>query len=800
MSACLRKFVRFLVLPAGLSLIVGLHWSNTKAGQDNFDMHAGPSPPQEPDKKSRSPLRNDRNAPLSQGVSMRVGTAGTDQFGYALDATIPFSWTSPISGTQVIFSGEDDSITGTIDIGFHFPFYENAYSQLSISTNGVIFLGSGSTDPNNQPAPQDTPPNNYIAPFWDDLVVGGSFNPGNVRYLSGGSAPDRFFVVAWNDVTRLGSSDALTFEAVLHESGDIEFQYLVMGGDLEQATVGIEDADGMDGLVYLHNAPGLGDAQAVRFVRPPAGPRVKTLLAYQSGFTGQGAGSFQIALRNTGEVGVDTFNLETSAIDPTWSIALRGADGMTDLADTDINGQPDTGPVGQGETITITVVVTASESLVEGDFQEVALAASSALDASKQVTTTLTAAIPAPFVQAASASQSGRVLSYLWSENQIDTLLTPEFDISSIEVISARAGSYLAAWENRGVGGAGLFSNIEYSLIDRAGAVIYPVAAIQDNSQAGMQTQDRYVSAAAAPDGRIGLVWVRDLLNTSIFKTNSNVYFAVLSPSGVLEQGPVNVTMNSGWRGDSDLDVPSFLSPRITATANNRFVLAWIDDRDQPGGQASDVAVAVFGATGQQVAPPAALTQSVAGGDRYLDPSLTRVNNDRVFLVFSQLDPTSFAYSLHFVVLDNAGTAVQPETPIAGGSGWGADAVQFQSENLIVGWTNPVDSRIEYLVLEPVSFSVVSGPFQFDSPDGRPSDFVSISTTEAGLAALTWMDAVWNQRLYYAAVDASGGLVTPPLILSRSSSAGSTLIASLNGQGNAPYQTAWKVYLPSILR
>ena len=42
-----------------------------------------------------------------------------------------------------------------------------------------------------------SPPNNIIAVFWDDLVVGGSFNAGKVYYKSGVQGSLQYLAVAW---------------------------------------------------------------------------------------------------------------------------------------------------------------------------------------------------------------------------------------------------------------------------------------------------------------------------------------------------------------------------------------------------------------------------------------------------------------------------------------------------------------------------------------------------------------------------------------------------------------------------
>jgi hypothetical protein len=89
-------------------------------------------------------------------------------------------------------------------------------------------------------------------------------------------------VIEWDQVSLYGSSDRLSFEIILFENGDILFQYLSLEGSLVESTVGIEDGDGVDGLMYLYNSPGLSAGTTVRFM--PGSGTLKVLPLYQSGF------------------------------------------------------------------------------------------------------------------------------------------------------------------------------------------------------------------------------------------------------------------------------------------------------------------------------------------------------------------------------------------------------------------------------------------------------------------------------------------------------------------------------------
>ena len=64
----------------------------------------------------------------------------------------------------------DDQVYGPFNIGFTFKFYGNDYTQFYINSNGQVLFGAGS--PFGMTAvdiPNSALPNNYIAPFWDEL-------------------------------------------------------------------------------------------------------------------------------------------------------------------------------------------------------------------------------------------------------------------------------------------------------------------------------------------------------------------------------------------------------------------------------------------------------------------------------------------------------------------------------------------------------------------------------------------------------------------------------------------------------
>jgi len=189
-----------------------------------------------------------------------------DDANYAYQA-VTFDWIDATVGTAYTLS--DDSGV-SVPIGFAFDFYRRLHQELMISANGFVLFGStsGYNRYSNMVIPNATRPNNFIAPFWDDLDPGAG---GQIYTLLEGVAPNRRFTVAWVDVPHFGIGGAATFEVTLYEgSGEIVMQYLdtvfgTTGYDSGlSATVGVENAVGTDGLQISYNSGTIVDGTAYR--------------------------------------------------------------------------------------------------------------------------------------------------------------------------------------------------------------------------------------------------------------------------------------------------------------------------------------------------------------------------------------------------------------------------------------------------------------------------------------------------------------------------------------------------------
>lgn len=186
------------------------------------------------------------------------GAGGPDDFGYQwIDSDDPngpsFVWNDISStGTPLSFTGgNDDGYSTSLNLGFNFEYYENTYNSVSVSTNGFLSLTPLTTSYRiNNSIPNSATPNNFIAAFWDDLD--GS-QQGDVFYKADA---DKFTVQFsnWQKWVSSGSTGDYNFQIVLYSNGKILLYYNSMTGTLNEATVGIENASGTDGLQISHNA------------------------------------------------------------------------------------------------------------------------------------------------------------------------------------------------------------------------------------------------------------------------------------------------------------------------------------------------------------------------------------------------------------------------------------------------------------------------------------------------------------------------------------------------------------------
>ncbi len=186
---------------------------------------------------------------VSGDIEGDVVKVGPDQFGYEA-LVVPFEFNDISATGTAVLTGSDNStvmLNATDLVGFSFDFYGTTYGSAFITSNGLINFFAPDTSPNNSDLTQ-SPILPTVAALWDDLIISGTANS-NVFWEVQGSGNSQELVVQWNEVRFVGagSSDVITFQAVLRENDDsIQFNYLDLdathsGSGGASATVGIKD-------------------------------------------------------------------------------------------------------------------------------------------------------------------------------------------------------------------------------------------------------------------------------------------------------------------------------------------------------------------------------------------------------------------------------------------------------------------------------------------------------------------------------------------------------------------------------
>ena len=204
-----------------------------------------------------------------------------------------------------------------VPIGFPFTFYGNSYSELDVSSNGIVGFGStlgteasprdgccsGWGIPSNDPTSMY---NNIIALAWTDWTPS---KDAPVTFETQGMAPNRKFVLQWNTVPEyIPGAGSVTAQLVLSEgSSDITMYTTSMNvtNMWHMVTQGIENADGSE-AAFL---PGRVQDQfvlskdAIRLSIPLGDPPVLAAAAYLSINTDPGVCEAKFAVTPPAVVG-----------------------------------------------------------------------------------------------------------------------------------------------------------------------------------------------------------------------------------------------------------------------------------------------------------------------------------------------------------------------------------------------------------------------------------------------------------------------------------------------------------------
>jgi len=163
-------------------------------------------------------------------------------------------------GTEISRHGSSNR-TETQPLPFTFKYYGNNFSQVRISTDGWIALGSGTqVAPVNHPLPYLDDINNMVAAFWDDLFSNEPQEAGKLLYYS--DTDNNQFIIEWSEVGHFNDyTNKETFQIILLDpayyntqtgDGEIICQYKKVS-EPGSSTIGIENSSEDVGLQYVYD-------------------------------------------------------------------------------------------------------------------------------------------------------------------------------------------------------------------------------------------------------------------------------------------------------------------------------------------------------------------------------------------------------------------------------------------------------------------------------------------------------------------------------------------------------------------
>ncbi len=247
-------------------------------------------------------MQGTKEAPNEQVNSASL-REGSDAFGYIWkkDTDIggpTYGWVDIETADNIqIHSGNpDDASLGPIPLGFEFPFYDDIFSEVYISSNGSIsFMGNYSPYVNKF-LPTSSAPPALIAPWWDDL--NNDAEPWGTHYFWTNNIDE--CIITWKDFPKYGTTNLYTFQVILNAYGKIIFQYQTLDGETNSATVGMQSAGRNSGLTIHYNEDSPFEAETAISILPPI-----------SWFTGSGwSGQLQAGESGTFVVAIQSLNLE----------------------------------------------------------------------------------------------------------------------------------------------------------------------------------------------------------------------------------------------------------------------------------------------------------------------------------------------------------------------------------------------------------------------------------------------------------------------------------------------------------
>ncbi len=640
-------------------------------------------------------------------------TGGPDAYGYSWNDAAGYSWVNLTAPNTVPLRADDDYY-GPVGLGFTFRFYGEDYTQLYIDSNGFLSFSNNGRSYYNRgkdSLPETNNPNNVIAPFWED------FNPyygGEILYQMMGSAPRRYFVVEWRNVPLYDATeDTQSVQVVLYEgNNEILFQYpntrRGQRGDLSEATVGVENADGTVGLIYPYTIP-IDENRAIMFSYTLADYNVSLSPSNQGGTAAAGStAAFRVRIKNMG-ANSDAFTLSRSSYQGSnWPAMFYDSDGITPLK------SDSTGYIASEQQKDIVVRVSVPTNATAGDWTRAIVRATSQSDGAVQaevvVDTMLTPSFYYTYVDDESGDGTTDAENYVApiveGANRTRRLTTDLDDSNYAGITGMSGGNAVVSW-NTSYWNYNWYSvnDIQYAVVDNNSNFIQAITRLTDNSNATHNISEYSPAVAIASNGNIIFGWSRqEDVDNDGYKELKNIWYAIVDRSGTFVKTPTALTNNTD---DTTRDYP----PAVAAFNNENFLLAW-----QHGtGGVPEIYYVVLNHNGDVLRGPLAIPDSEIWNSY---PRAAPLPDGNAVVVWSYKNEYGI-YEIYYVVLSATGKILSEPLPVTENEDSGiesniSDVGALSDGRLAIAWSQGSYStgypQIQYTIFLPLG--VPNGDFE----------------------------------------------------------------------------------------
>lgn len=167
--------------------------------------------------------------------------------------SIPFNWDGDFTTAQDVMLGVtplrlDDTYSDPIDLPFPISFYGRTYDKIVVGSNGdIVFETSVAASYDSWSIdPTELIPNHTL-PYWDsasslsfasimgaylDIDISASSGTEELKYKTVGTAPNRKFIIIYNDVPQFSCNNLLVSQQIVFNENDHSFEVHIKQKDV----------------------------------------------------------------------------------------------------------------------------------------------------------------------------------------------------------------------------------------------------------------------------------------------------------------------------------------------------------------------------------------------------------------------------------------------------------------------------------------------------------------------------------------------------------------------------------------